>query len=174
MSHEEGFQLVRGILSPKIAVSNGGCACPLFAGVCVTLLILVACKKCSQIFIFITPIILEFYHIAPQFSINYNNNFVLDKIYKLEDLDSSTFLKDEFNITNNVIQELKHHNNCSISENNIKDAFKLNHEQLLLLKQTKKIPHYKCFFNEDIKKKVEEIYKIDIDILYKFNINYFF
>jgi len=117
--------------------------------------------------------LLEFYHIAPQFSINYNNNFVLDKIYKLEDLDSSFFLKDEFNITNNVIHESKHHNNCSISENNIKDAFKLNHEQLLILKQNKRIPHYKCFYNEDIKKKVDEIYKMDIDILSKFNINYF-
>jgi len=44
---------------------------------------------------------------------------------------------------------------------------------LLYLKEQKKIPNYKCFYNDEIKNKVKEIYKNDLDILLQFNINYY-
>jgi hypothetical protein len=116
--------------------------------------------------------LLELDHIAPQFSINNNNNFTFDKIYKLEYLNNSTFLQDEFNIKNDIINKSEHHNNCDKSDYNFENAFELNYEELLYLKKEKRIPNYKCFYNEEIKKKVEEIYKNDLDILIKYNIIY--
>ena len=118
--------------------------------------------------------LLELDHIAPQFSINYNNDFEFDKIYKLEELNESNFLQDEFNINKDIINKSEHHNNCDLSNYIIKNAFELNYDDLLYLKNNKKIPNYKCFYNENIKKKVEEIYKNDLTTLLNYNINYEF
>jgi hypothetical protein len=120
--------------------------------------------------------LLEYDHLTPQFTINYNNNFKFDKIYKLEDLNSSTFLKDEFDIKENIENaEQKtslHNNNCSNSEYCIENAFNLEYNELLELKKSKKIPNYKYFFNEELKYKVNEIYKTDFTNLLEYNINY--
>ena len=118
--------------------------------------------------------LLEYYHIAPQFSVNYNNDFTFDKIYKLENLNESNFLEDEFGITNNIANNSEHYSNCNNTDYYIENAFELNYNELLYLKQQKKIPNYKCFYNEEIIKKVEKIYQNDINILLKFNINYSF
>ena len=115
---------------------------------------------------------MEFDHIAPQFSINYNNDFEFDKIYKLEDLDQSKFVENEFNINNETINKSDHYNNCDNSQFNVENAFQINYEELLYLKKEKKIPNYKCFYNEEIKRKVEEIYKNDFNILLNYNIDY--
>jgi hypothetical protein len=116
--------------------------------------------------------LLEYYHIAPQFSINYNNNFTFDKIYKLENLNDSSFLQDEFNITNPINNNSQHYSNCENTDYFVENAFELNYNELLYLKKQKKIPNYKCFFNEEIKEKVTKIYQHDISLLSKFNINY--
>jgi hypothetical protein len=103
-----------------------------------------------------------------------HNDFVFDKIYKLEELNESNFLQDEFNINKDIINKSDHHNNCDRSNYIIKNAFELNYDDLLYLKNNKKIPNYKCFYNENIKKKVKEIYKNDLTILLNYNINYDF
>lgn len=117
--------------------------------------------------------LLEFDHLTPQFSINYSN-FKFDKIYKLEDLNTSTFLQDEFDIDENYINETTslHNNNCSNSEYYIENAFNLEYNELSELKKTKKIPNYKYFFDEDIKNKVYEIYKTDFINLLEYNVIY--
>jgi hypothetical protein len=116
--------------------------------------------------------LLEYDHIAPQFSINYNDDIIFDKIYKLEDLDQSSFLKDEFEIDDKVDTEFKHHSNGCQSKINIESAYLLGYDELLLLKKEKKIPNYNSFYNKEIKNMVYEIYKKDFIILNSNNINY--
>ena len=126
--------------------------------------------------------LLEFDHLTPQFSINYTN-FKFDKIYKLEDLDNSKFLEDEFDIydknqdkgqdkSQDKSHKDNHNNNCSNSEYIINNAFDLDYKKLLELKKSKKIPNYTCFYNDDIKKKVYEIYKTDFINLLEYEIKY--
>jgi hypothetical protein len=59
-----------------------------------------------------------------------------------------------------------HNNNCSTSKYIIDDAFNLDYDVLVKIKE---IPNYKCFINENIQKK---IYQKDFEILRTKNIIY--
>ena len=89
-------------------------------------------------------------------------------------MNDSSFLEDEFNITNQINNNSEHYSNCENKNYFVENAFELNYNELLYLKKQKKIPNYKCFFNEEIEEKVKKINKNDINILSKFNINYNF
>ena len=114
---------------------------------------------------------LEFDHLTPQFSVNFYNNFKFDKIYKLEDLNDSLFLKNEFNLDINNVNLFSNYN-CSISYYFIKNAYKLDYDQLSILKKNKKIPRYYCFYNNDIKAKINILYRSDFINLSNHNIFY--
>ena len=81
--------------------------------------------------------LLEFDHIAPQFSINYNRNIIFDRIYKLEDLDNSTFLKDEFNIIKQSKDEFNIIKQSKDEFKQSKDEFKQSKDEFNIIKQSK-------------------------------------
>lgn len=115
--------------------------------------------------------ILETNHLLPQI----DNKTKIDKIYRLEDFDEKNFLLNEFEIEINdkINNDFGHSTNCGSSLNyNFNNAYELEYDVLLYLKNNKKIPNYVCFYNEDIKNKIDEIYKSDFEYLKNYNIYY--
>jgi len=129
------------------------------------------------------------HHTTPQFSEAYNNlskycienniDFKFDKIYKLEEFDSTaqkefisyfkeTSLLDNINIKYNVTNN--ENNNEDFNKNNI--YYLLKYQELLDLKDFKK--NYKLFYNNSIRLLIETIYKVDFDNLKKYDIEYSF
>jgi len=114
--------------------------------------------------------ILEKKHIMLQF----DKNIKIDKIYKLENFDEKKFLNNEFNIKiyNKINNDFGNNTNCSICKNTINNVYEMNYEQLLKLKNDNKIPNFRCFYNNEIKIKIDIIYKNDLIFLKKYGIDY--
>jgi hypothetical protein len=64
------------------------------------------------------------------------------------------------------------YSNCQKSEFFRENAYDLEYDVLLELKKKKEMPNYKYFYNQEIKQKVERIYRDDFEILAAHGIHY--
>lgn len=118
--------------------------------------------------------LIEYNHIEEQF----NNTFYFDKIFKLEDINLNDNFYDYLNTLvpsltcKNEKMIFKNYTNTQTSTMYIDNAYNLEYQELLHLKKNNALPNYKCFYNDEIIEKVNEIYKNDFKILKMFNIEY--
>lgn len=115
------------------------------------------------------------HHTCPQFSEEFDNlkkycdvndiNFKFDNVIKLEELNFNNFLNDYFNL--NIEENLNiNFNKTNKTENYIEKSF------LIPKLKFDSIPSYKSFLNEEIIKKIKEIYKIDYENFESYKIIY--
>lgn len=120
--------------------------------------------------------LLEYNHLECQF----NKSYMMDKIFKLEDLSKNDCFYDYLNeIDPNIMLETNtkamvfdNYSNCQKSEFFVENAYDLEYDVLLELKKKKEMPNYKYFYNQEILQKVKRIYRDDFEILAAHGIHY--
>ena len=122
----------------------------------------------------------DIHHTTPQFSEAYPINdteFKFKKILKLEEVNDKIILKEIYNMDDDkkeIYNFSVHYVNIQKNKNIHKNVYNIDYDMLTILKNNNLVPNFISFYNEDIKKKIEEIYKIDFEILAKYNIKYDF
>ena len=107
---------------------------------------------------------LEVYHTLPLSSFMPKVKFVVSKLENISFLNLKT--ETETNRYSTFGYQ-KYKTEC-LAKIDYKDLIKLKNNII----KTKKRPYYSCFYNKDILKKIDLIYKTDFDLLNKYKINY--
>lgn len=110
-------------------------------------------------------------HLGLQFLPGENNLFSYDEIIKIENFEARLHeINNKYKvniISNNNLKKSKHH----LKKLDIENSFVGNLPYFHFLSsgdQKLEIPSYKCFYNEDIKKLIDQLYKLDIEA-YEYN-----
>lgn len=106
---------------------------------------------------------IEKHHFPPQFSEAFKGNINLHKVYDIKNIDY-VYINSLFGKNLDVTK-------ISRADNNDDHQTIYNYEKnyaaynipIEHLDQMKEKPHYKCFYNKDIKEKVDNFYKIDVN-----------
>ena len=105
---------------------------------------------------------IEKHHFSPQFSEAFNGNINIHKVYDINNID--------YNYINSLFNKKIDISKISRSDNNDNHKTKYNYNENYVaynipiehINEMKEKPHYKCFYNKQIKIKIDKLYQIDI------------
>lgn len=105
---------------------------------------------------------IEKHHFPPQFSEAFRGNINLHRIYDINNIDYN-YINSLFNKDLDVSKISRADNNDNHrTKYNYKDNIKAYNITIDELNKMEEKPHYKCFYNKDIKSKVDKFYNIDL------------
>jgi hypothetical protein len=124
---------------------------------------------------------IDFDHFSLQFSRAYNENIIFDKIYDIDHFDVHDFInqftlkKREYNNDQYISRSFYKNDHTNEFRKNIYlyNAYKTPYNELCIIKQNKFVPYYNCFYNQDLLKKVYNLYEYDFICLQKLGLKFF-